>query len=142
MCLLVLHMLPHNYTQIEPVNSNIMHRLGIVLALLAAISVAVWLSSHPSWSWQNALVGLTLTHLWVGWRLTDQVIIACITDAREVLRDYRPVICAVQCFNLATTEGGGAALGGLLGEDVKGFLDRAIKRLPQKKRKCPTGVQP
>ena len=93
-----------------------MHRLGIVLALLAAISVAVWLSSHPSWSWQNALVGLTLTHLWGGWRQTDQFITACVPDAREVVGDYSPVIRTMRCFNLVSVYGSGAALGGLVGE--------------------------
>lgn len=117
-----------------------MHPTGIILASIATIGVAGWLFSHPSWSWQNALVGLTLTHLCVGWRITDQVITACITDAREIMRDYRPVVCTLQCFNLVTTDGGGAALGGLLGEDVKDFLDKAIKRLSEKNRQCPTGA--
>ena len=112
-----------------------MHRLGIILGLLATIGVAVWLSSQPLWSWQNALVGLTLTHLWVGWRLTDQVISACVPDAREIMRDHRPVVCTLQCFNLVTTNGGGAALGGLLGEDVKDFLDKAMKKISQKNRR-------
>lgn len=68
------------------------------------------------------------------------MITACITDAREIMRDYRPVVCTLQCFNLVTTDGGGAALGGLLGEDVKDFLDKAIKRLSEKNRQCPTGA--
>lgn len=104
------------------------------MALIATISVAGWLFSRPSWSWQNALVGLTLTHLWGGGRLTDQVITACMPDAREVVRDSSPVIRTMRCFSLVSVYGGGATLGGLLGEDVKDFLDKAIKKIPEKNR--------
>ena len=66
------------------------------------------------------------------------MITACMPDAREVVGDYRPVIRTMQCFNLVSVYGSGAALGGLLGGDVKDFLDRAIKKLAEKNRQCPT----
>lgn len=115
-----------------------MHRLAIILALIASASLAVWLFSHPSWSWQNALVGLAFTHLWGGWRQTDRLITACVPDANDFVGDYRPVLRTVRCFSLVSVYGSGATLGGLLGEDVKDFLDKVIKKLPNKNRQRST----